>query len=102
MALYDEAKRTKQMLETIIDERIATNETIKACIKAKRAIVTTAANTSVANKVGVKLTGDNTELFLPYNSVFSASDLSVGTTVSVWYNYNINNGIVMKNGKWTN
>ena len=102
MGLYDEAKRTKQLLESIIDERISANETIKSCIKAKRAIVTTAANTTVVNKVGIKLTGDNTELFLPYNSVFTASDLTVGTTVSVWYNYNINNGIVMKNANWTN
>lgn len=54
------------------------------------------------NKVGVKLIGDNAEIFLPYNSTFQASDLTVDTLVSVWYNYSLNNGIVMKNAKWTN
>lgn len=102
MDLYNEAAQTKKLLTNLINECIRNNETVKSCIKAKRAIVTTAANTTVANKVGVTLIGDNTELFLPYNSVFTESDLSVNTIVSVWYNYSLNNGIVMKNGKWTN
>lgn len=102
MALYDEAQQTKQILVRLINECIADNEVIKSCIKARRAIVTTAANTTVANKVGVKFIGDNTEIFLPYNSTFTANQLTVNTLVSVWYNYNVNNGIVMKNAKWTN
>lgn len=99
---YDEAARVKKYLSQLIRECIESNETIKSCVKARRAIVTTAANTTVANKVGVKLIGDNTELFLPYNSTFTASDLTVNTLVSVWYSYGVNNGIVMKNAKWTN
>lgn len=102
MGLYDEASRVKQMLVSLIEECIADNETVKSCIKARRAIVTTAANTVVSGKVGVKLIGDDSEIFLPYNSTFSASQLRVGVLVSVWYNYSINNGIVMKNAKWTN
>ena len=102
MDLYNEAAQTKKLLTNLINECIRNNETVKSCIKAKKAIVTTAANTTVANKVGVTLIGDNTELFLPYNSAFTASDLPVNTIVSVWYNYSLNNGIVMKNGKWTN
>lgn len=102
MALYNDAEQVKKILTTLINECIASNETIKSCIKARRAIVTTAANTTVANKVGVKLIGDNTELFLPYNSAFQSSDLTVNTLVSVWYNYSLNNGIVMKNAKWSN
>ena len=102
MGLYNEAAQTKKLLTNLINECIRNSETIKSCIKAKKAIVTTAANTTVANKVGVTLIGDGTELFLPYNSAFTASDLSVNTIVSVWYNYSLNNGIVMKNGNWTN
>ena len=102
MGLYNEAAQTKKLLTNLINECIRNSETIKSCIKAKKAIVTTAANTTVANKVGVTLIGDSTELFLPYNSAFTASDLPVNTIVSVWYNYSLNNGIVMKNGNWTN
>ena len=102
MGLYDEASRVKQVLVNLIEECIADNETVKSCIKARRAVVTTAANTSVSGKVGVKLIGDDSEIFLPYNSTVSTSQLRVGVLVSVWYNYSINNGIVMKNAKWTN
>lgn len=102
MGLYNDAQQTKQILVSLINSCIAENETIKSCIKARRAIVTTAANSTVENRVGVRLIGDDTELFLPYNSTFSASDLTVDTLVSVWYNYSINNGIVMKNAKWSN
>ena len=102
MGLYDEASRIKQILVNLIEECIADNETVKSCIKARRAVITTAANTAVSGKVGVKIIGDDSEIFLPYNSTFSASQLRVGVLVSVWYNYSINNGIVMKNAKWTN
>lgn len=102
MALYNDAQQAKQILVNLINECISENETVKSCIKARRAVVTTAANTTVENKVGVKLIGDNAEIFLPYNSTFQASDLTVDTLVSVWYNYSLNNGIVMKNAKWTN
>ena len=102
MALYPEAQQVKRLLTELVNNCISNNETIKSCIKARRAIVTTAANTTVANKVGVMLIGDNTEIFLPYNSTFTAAQLAVGTLVSVWYNYGINNGIIMKNSNWTN
>ena len=101
MALYDEAKKTKKLLVALINTCIAENETVKSCIKARRAVVTTAANAGTG-KVGVKLIGDDTEIFLPYNSAFAASQLTAGVLVSVWYSYKLNNGIVMKNAKWTN
>lgn len=99
MGLYTDAQRAKQMLTALINECIAENETIKSCIKARRAIVTTAANAETG-KVGVKLIGDNTEIFLPYNAVFRADELVVGVLVSVWYSYKLNNGVVMQNSKW--
>lgn len=102
MGLYSDSQNVKKILVNLIHECIADDEIIKSCIKARRAVVTTAANTTVENKVGVKLIGDNAEIFLPYNSTFQASDLTVDTLVSVWYNYSLNNGIVMKNAKWTN
>lgn len=102
MGLYSDSQNVKKILVNLIHECIADDEIIKSCIKARRAVVTTAANTTVENKVGVKLIGDNAEIFLPYNSVFQPSDLTVNTLVSVWYNYSLNNGIVMKNAKWTN
>ncbi len=102
MGLYSDSQNVKKILVNLIHECIADDEIIKSCIKARRAVVTTAANTTVENKVGVKLIGDNAEIFLPYNSTFQASDLTVNTLVSVWYNYSLNNGIVMKNAKWTN
>ena len=101
MSLYDEAQQAKKALIRLINECIADNETVKSCIKARRAVVTTAANAGTG-KVGVKLIGDNTEIFLPYNSTFTASQLTAGVLVSVWYSYKLNNGIVMKNAKWTN
>ena len=102
MGLYSDSQNVKKILVNLIHECIADDEIIKSCIKARRAVVTTAANTTVENKVGVKLIGDNAEIFLPYNSTFQTSDLTVNTLVSVWYNYSLNNGIVMKNAKWTN
>ncbi len=102
MALYPEAQQVKQLLTELVNNCIDNNETIKSCIKARRAVVTTAANTSVANKVGVTIIGDNTEIFLPYNSTFTATQLVPNTLVSVWYSYSLNNGIVMKNARWTN
>lgn len=99
MGLYTDAQKTKQMLMALINECISENETIKSCIKARRALVTTAANAETG-KVGVKLIGDNTEIFLPYNAVFRADELVVGVLVSVWYSYKLNNGVVMQNSKW--
>lgn len=100
MALYNEAKEAKKLLSQLINQCVLENETVKSCIKARRAVVTTAANTTVANRVGVKLIGDNTELFLPYNPVFAPDELVKGMIVSVWYNYSLNNGIVMQDAKW--
>lgn len=100
-SLYEDAQRTKSLLVRLIKECIREDETIKACIKARRGIVTAAADSVEQGKVNVRLIGDQTELLLPYNSSFSASDLTVNTLVSVWYNYSLNNGVVMQDATWT-
>ena len=100
-SLYNDAAKMKHLLCQLIRQEIENHPAVKSAIKAKKATVTTAANTAQPNKVGVKLAGDDTEIFLPYSSNFSAADLTVGTIVSVWYNYTIKNGIVYENGSWT-
>lgn len=98
--LYRESKFIKDTLAKLIDERINSNEQVKSSIKAKKAIVTTAANTTIENKVGIKLIGDNTELFVPYNSKFSPDELTEGKIVSVWYSQLILNAVVMEDQTW--
>lgn len=98
MSVYEEAQKVRAQLVSLIDERIACNAAVKSAIKARKATVTTAPTDGV---VGVTLIGDKTELKLPYNSQFTDKDLTVGTVVSVWYNYSLNNGIVMQNNNWS-
>mgnify|MGYP005765297957 CR=1 FL=1 len=100
-SLYSDAAQMKRLLCELIRNEIDNHPSVKAAIKAKKAIITTTANTTQPNKVGVKLMGDETEIFLPYSSKFTASQLTVGTVVSVWYNYTIKNGIVYENGSWS-
>mgnify|MGYP007048164224 CR=1 FL=1 len=99
MDIYSDTQKFYDGIRRMIQDEINSNEAVKAAIKSKKAIVTTAAANNV---VGVKLIGDNAELFLPYNThAFALSDLKVGTVVSVWYNYSLANGIVMQNGTWS-
>lgn len=101
MAVYDEAKTFKNAIVKLIREEIKNSPEVKSAIKARKATVTTPPSSVTQNKVGVKLVQDNTELFLPYNSRFSASDLTVNKIVSVWYYQTITNGIVMQDGAWS-
>lgn len=100
MSLYTDAAKAKKYLRRFINAEIANHPAVKSAIKARKATVTTAANTAQANLVGVKLAGDETEIFLPYNSKFTDMDLTVGTVVSVWYNQSIKNAVVMQDGAW--
>lgn len=103
MGLYDDAYELKKALGALIKEELENNETFKRTIKARKATVTTPPSAATGGKVRVQFPMDETELLLPYNtSAFTAEELTEGTVVSVWYSYKINNGIVMKNSKWTN
>lgn len=100
MSLYTDAAKAKKYFQRLIKAEIDNHPAVKAAIKAKKAVVTTAANTVRENLVGVKLAGDETEIFLPYNSKFADTDLTVGAVVSVWYNQSIKNAVVMQDGAW--
>lgn len=101
MALYGEAKNFKNAMIKLIREEIKNSPEVKSAIKARKAVVTTPPSDETGNKVGVKLMQDNTELFLPYNSRFSASDLTADKVVSVWYYQTLTNAIVMQDGAWS-
>ena len=108
MSTYSEASQFKQMLKGIVDEMIENHPIVKSAIKAKKAVLWAAPDTT--NKtVKIKFLADlfNKEinpLELPYNpkmESYLSSATVQQTTVSVWYNQSINNGIVMENGDWS-
>lgn len=108
MSTYSEASQFKQMLAGIIDERIRNHPEVQSAIKARKAIVWDNPDTN-KKTVKVKFLPDifnpNVEpLEFPYNSQMQ-SYLSQATpqetTVSVWYNYSLNNGVVMQDSEWT-
>lgn len=108
MSAYQEASQLKAMLMKIANEAVENNPSVKNAIKAQKAVVWEAANTT-AKTVKIKFLADifNNEiepLVFPYNSkmeTFLASATPKQTIVSVWYNQSINNGIVMQNGDWS-
>lgn len=108
MSVYQEASQLKVQLTRLINEAIENHTTIKSAIKAKKAVVWEAANTT-AKTVKIKFLADifNDEmepLEFPYNSqmeIYLANATPKQTIVSVWYNQSINNGIVMQNGDWS-
>ncbi len=118
MSLYTEAQQADKALRALINDCISDNPTIKSTVKAKKAKVTVSPANVPADKVGlvgVSIIGDLNvtvnngtvqsvtpkTIYLPFNSKMQASDLEEGKIVSVWYNYSLNNGIVMQNADWT-
>ncbi|MCM1297257.1 MAG: hypothetical protein NC311_17085 [Muribaculaceae bacterium] len=95
-----EAENFKFLLTEFVNNVIENNATIRAAIKAKKAVVVEAANTA-EKTVKVQFPFDNTTLTLPYNPKIPLECLAVGKAVSVWYSQSLNNGIVMQNGSWT-
>ena len=108
MSTYSEASQFKQMLKGIVDEMIENHPLVNSAIKAKKAVVWDNPNTS-AKTIKVKFfpdifNNDVEPLTFPYNSQMESYLVSATprqTTVSVWYNQSINNGIVMQNGDWS-
>ena len=100
MGAYVEARAVKESLIRLIDERISQHPSVREAIKAKKAVVTTPPSSATENKVGVRFPQDQTEIFLPFNSKFLSSELTVGKVVSVWYYQSIINAIVMEDGAW--
>lgn len=112
MSLYTDAQQADKALRALINDCIANNPIVKSTIKAKKAKVTVVPANGL---VGVSIIGDlkvtvnngtvqtvtPKTIYLPYNSRLQAEDLQVGAIVSVWYNYSLNNGIVMQNSNWT-
>lgn len=104
-----EAKKVKRLLVEICNEAIKNHPDVKAAIKAKKAVVTGAANTS-EHTVSIAFVDDvisnggivgAKNLTLPYNPQLPTSALAVGNAVSVWYSYGLQNAIVMENAAWT-
>lgn len=104
-----EAKKVKRLLVEICNEAIKNHPDVKAAIKAKKAVVTGAANTS-AHTVTIAFVDDiisnggvdgAKSITLPYNPKLPTSALAVGNAVSVWYSYGLQNAIVMEDAAWT-
>lgn len=108
MANYNDAQALLQQLKPIINQCIENHPSVKSAIKAKKAVVWSSPDTTTKT-VKVKFLADifNNEveaLSFPYNSQMESYLTSATprqTTVSVWYNQSINNGIVMQDGKWS-
>ncbi len=108
MSTYSQASQLKAQLTSIINEAIENHPIVKSAIKAKKAVVWETPNTT--NKtVKVKFLPDifNNDVepsSFPYNSQMESYLVSATprkTTVSVWYNQSVNNGIVMQDGNWS-
>ena len=118
MSLYTEAQQADKALRALINDCISNHPSVRSAIKAKKAKVTVSPANVPADKVGlvgVSIIGDLNvtvnngtvqsvtpkTIYLPFNSKMQSSDLEEGNIVSVWYNYSLNNGIVMQNANWT-
>lgn len=105
MATYSEAEALIRRLKPIIDNAIENHPLVKSAIKAQKAVVQSAPDTS-AHTVAIKFMPDlfNTDmeaLTFPYNPNIPASDLAIGKTVYVWYYQSLSNGVVMQNADWS-
>ena len=109
MGAYSQAGALKTTLQSLIREEIENNATIKACIKAKKAIVWELPDKSTKT-IKVKFLSDvlsgekSSPISFPYNpriESFLSTAKVKETAVSVWYSQSIGNGIVMQSGNWT-
>ena len=105
MATYREAEALMQQLKPIINQCIEAHPLVKSAIKAQKAVVWAAPDTS-AHTVAVKFLPDifdkdGAALTFPYNPKIPTSDLVKGKTVYVWYYQSLSNGIVMQNADWS-
>lgn len=106
MSTYSEASQLKSLLHSLIKEEIENNETVKSCIKARKAVVWAEPNTTnktVRVKFLSDIMSDSEPLEFPYNPRIESylTSAAVGkSAVSVWFYQNVNNGIVMQDGNW--
>ena len=103
MSTYSEASQFKAQLTNIVNDVIVNHPLIKSAIKAQKAVIWGAPNTT-AKTIPIKFLGDIFSENDPYNpqiESYLVSATARQTTVSVWYNQSINNGIVMQNGDWS-
>lgn len=105
MANYNDAQALLQQLKPIINQCIENHPSVKSAIKAQKAIVMEAPNTT-AHTVRVKFPADifNVEveaLTFPYNPKIPTADLAVNKVIFIFYYQSINNGVVMQNANWT-
>lgn len=105
MATYSDAEATMRQLRKIINKCIAEHPLVKSAIKAQKAVVWAAPNTS-EHTVAIKFLPDifdkeGAPLTFPYNPKIPVSDLAKGKTVYVWYYQSLSNGVVMQNATWS-
>lgn len=105
MSTYSEASRLKQLLGGIVNEMIENHPLVKSAIKAKKAVVMQAPNTTqqtVKIKFPADLFNRETEpLTFPYNPKIPIADLAINKVVYVFYYQSLSNGVVMQNANWT-
>ena len=105
MATYKEVETLVRSLRSIINSCIENHPLVKSAIKAQKAVVWAAPDTT-AHTVAVKFPFDlfNKDIdasIFPYNPKIPASDLAVGKTVFVFYYQSLSNGVVMQNADWS-
>lgn len=105
MANYNDAQQLLQQLKPIINQCIENHPSVKSAIKAKKAVVMQAPNTT-QQTVKIKFPADifnkKTEpLTFPYNPKIPIADLAVNKVVYVFYYQSLSNGVVMQNANWT-
>lgn len=105
MGNYNEAQQLLQQLKPIINQCIETHPSVNSAFKGQKAVVWEAADTQ-AKTVKVKLLGDifNPDiepLTLRYNlglESFLSNAIPKQTIVWVYYNYSLNNAVILYDG----
>ena len=105
MANYNEAEALIRRLTPIINRCIENHPLVKSAIKAQKAVVQAAPDTS-EHTVAVKFLPDLFDedipaTVFPYNPNIPTGDLAVGKTVFIWYYQSLSNGVVMQNATWS-
>lgn len=105
MATYNDAEQLIRQLKPIIDRCISNHPFVKSAIKAQKAVVQAAPDTT-NHTVAIKFFPDLFDktarvMTFPYNPKIPTSDLAVGKVVFVFYYQSLSNGVVMQNETWS-
>ncbi|MCH5158641.1 MAG: hypothetical protein J1F33_05540, partial [Clostridiales bacterium] len=101
MSAYQEASQLKVMLTRIVNDAIDSHPIVKRTLKANKCVIVSLPNQQT-HTIQVRLTPfDKTVIELPYAPKVPLSALQPGKCASVWYFFDVNNGIVMQNDMWT-